>query len=237
MGDYYEAKLREQAQRRTAYLQAIYETGSRLTHDVKNLLQSLSSLCSAAEVSGSDDADALRRLIQRQLPQITQRLQSTLDKLEVRRPPDFERVPATEWWRTLMQRYAHEGIEFAASGLQVSTHLPGDLFDGIADNLLQNALEKRRRRETVRITAALRPVGDGCRLSVTDEGEPVPETLARQFFVAPVASESGLGVGLYQSARHAAEFGYGLTLDRNVRGEVRFVLEPLRSAPPEPSTT
>ena len=43
--DYYEAKQREQEQRQNAYMHAIYETGSRLTHDVKNLLQSLGSLC------------------------------------------------------------------------------------------------------------------------------------------------------------------------------------------------
>jgi hypothetical protein len=39
MGDYYESKLRAAQQRRNAYMQAIYETGSRLTHDVKNLLR------------------------------------------------------------------------------------------------------------------------------------------------------------------------------------------------------
>ena len=41
MADYYDTKRREQEQRQNAYMHAIYETGSRLTHDVKNLLQSL----------------------------------------------------------------------------------------------------------------------------------------------------------------------------------------------------
>ena len=36
LADYHEAKVREEVQRRTAYLQAIYETGSRLTHDVNS---------------------------------------------------------------------------------------------------------------------------------------------------------------------------------------------------------
>ena len=40
LGHFYEAKLREEVQRQNAYTQAIYETGARLTHDVKNLLQS-----------------------------------------------------------------------------------------------------------------------------------------------------------------------------------------------------
>ena len=56
LADYHEAKVREEVQRRTAYLQAIYETGSRLTHDVKNLLQSL-----ALAVLGGRDERQLRR--------------------------------------------------------------------------------------------------------------------------------------------------------------------------------
>jgi hypothetical protein len=225
LADYHEAKVREEVQRRTAYLQAIYETGSRLTHDVKNLLQSLRSLCSAAETSGSSDAEALRRLIQRQLPQIAQRLQSTLDKLDARRPGLVEQVSAPEWWRALAQRYAHEGIEFSTGQLPPAARVPGELFDSVADNLLQNALEKRRRGETSRIDVALRSESGGCRLIVTDAGSPIPESMARQFFSAPVASDSGLGVGLYQSARHAAELGYHLRLDANAQGSVRFVLE------------
>ncbi|MEO8039279.1 MAG: HAMP domain-containing sensor histidine kinase [Betaproteobacteria bacterium] len=225
LADYHDAKVREEVQRQSAYLQAIYETGSRLTHDVKNLLQSLRSLCAAAESSDSSDAEALRRLIQRQLPQIAQRLQSTLDKLDSRRPTPTEQVSAADWWRALAQRYAHEGVEFTATRLPATARLPGELFDSVADNLLQNALEKRRRSETGRIEAALRADANGCRLSVSDAGSPIPEATARQFFSAPVTSNSGLGVGLYQSARHADELGYTLRLDTNKQGSVRFVLE------------
>jgi hypothetical protein len=227
LGDYYDAKVREEAQRRTAYLQAIYETGSRLTHDVKNLLQSLRSLCSAAETTGSADAEALQRLIQRQLPQIAQRLQVTLDKLDARRTPgEPEMSPAGEWWRALGQRYAHEGVEFRARPLPAEVRLPADLFDSVADNLLQNGLEKRRRREASRVTATLDCDDGRCTLKVSDDGALVPDELARQFFSSPVLSEDGLGVGLYQSARHANERGYGLRLESNRDGEVSFVLSP-----------
>src|SRR5262249_15436045 len=99
MADYYETKRREQEQRQNAYLHAIYETGSRLTHDVKNLLQSLGSLCSAVESSDERDAAAVRRLVQRQLPQITQRLQGTLDKLTHADSVRHETIPAGDWWR------------------------------------------------------------------------------------------------------------------------------------------
>ncbi|MGE5616601.1 MAG: sensor histidine kinase, partial [Bacillota bacterium] len=40
IGEFHEGKRREAALRRNAYLQAVHETGARLTHDVKNLLQS-----------------------------------------------------------------------------------------------------------------------------------------------------------------------------------------------------
>ena len=54
VGHFYDAKRREEAQRQRAYTQAIYETGARLTHDVKNLLQSLRSLCAAVETSSAE---------------------------------------------------------------------------------------------------------------------------------------------------------------------------------------
>jgi hypothetical protein len=82
LGHFYQAKQREEIQRQNAYTQAIYETGARLTHDVKNLLQSLRSLCGAAESSSADEAGALQGLVKRQLPQIAQRLTVTLEKLK-----------------------------------------------------------------------------------------------------------------------------------------------------------
>jgi signal transduction histidine kinase len=227
LGDFHDAKVREQAQRTSAYLQAIYETGSRVTHDVKNLLQSLRSLCTAAESASDDEAEAFRRLMQRQLPQITQRLQSTLDKLESRPAVADDLEPAQQWWRSLTQRYAHEPIEFSLDDGDAAATLPAELFDSVADNLIQNALEKRRRGEAVRITVTLEPEGAGrCRLSVRDDGHGIPPALAARLLGEPVASDNGLGVGLYQAARYAAGQGYRLRLAGNAPGAVEFVLAP-----------
>ena len=41
---------------------------------------------------------------------------------------------------------------------------------------------------------------------------------------APVASQSGLGVGLYHAARQAAQLGYRLALTENAAGCVTFRL-------------
>jgi signal transduction histidine kinase len=223
LADYYEAKQREQEQRRNAYMHAIYETGSRLTHDVKNLLQSLNSLCSAVEASSEADAGALRRLLQRQLPQVTRRLQGTLDKLSRGPEGGPETGPAQGWWRELQQRYAHEGVVFETSGLPATAQIPVELFDSVAENLLQNALSKRRMHPGLSIHARLDWDGTAT-LSVCDDGEKVPESLAGRLFVAPVPSSNGLGVGLYQAGRMAAGRGYQLSLDSNRAGHVCFRL-------------
>ena len=125
LGNYYDAKICERERRRNAYVQAIYETGSRLTHDVKNLLQ--------------------------------------------------------------------------------------------------NALEKRKMASTLRIVASLQ-WHDGFVLSVCDDGDSIPDTLVAQLFVAPVLSNSGLGVGLYQVARFAREQGFEVSLSSNVPGKICFTL-------------
>ncbi|HVY06068.1 MAG TPA: ATP-binding protein [Burkholderiales bacterium] len=228
LGDYYEAKMREQEQRRNAYVQAIYETGSRLTHDVKNLLQTLRSLCAAAETSDESDSEALRLLMQRQLPQITQRLQITLDKLNTKPPVGHDKTSGKDWWRDLRQRYAHERIEFEGGALPDEAVLPADLFASVAENLLQNAMEKRKLESNLRILVRLQ-WSDGFVLSVCDDGNAIPDTLAAQLFHSPVQSNSGLGVGIYQVARFAREQGYELALSGNDTGRVCFSLSRLKA--------
>ncbi|HWQ38593.1 MAG TPA: ATP-binding protein [Burkholderiales bacterium] len=225
LGDYYEAKVREQEQRRTAYMQAIYETGSRLTHDVKNLLQTLKSLCSAAQTSSEGDAESVRLLMQRQLPQIAQRLQITLDKLGSKPAAVSSVEDALSWWSGFKQRFAHERIAFEERGLPAGGTLPAELFESVAENLLQNALEKRKLNAELKITVTL-SWSDGYLLSVHDDGDAIPESVAQQLFQSPVRSKTGLGVGLYQSARFAREQGHELRLSSNTAGNVEFQLLP-----------
>lgn len=225
LGDYYDAKMREQEQRRNAYVQAIYETGSRLTHDVKNLLQTLRSLCAAAETSNESDSEALRLLMKRQLPQIAQRLQITLDKLNTKPPIGQDKTSGAQWWEGLRQRFAHERIEFDTGSLPEDAALPSDLFESAAENFLQNALEKRKTERDLRILARLQWDG-GFVLSVCDDGQPIRDALVSQLFAAPLQSNTGLGVGLYQVARFAREQGYRVTLGSNVPGKVCFALAP-----------
>ena len=223
LADYYEAKVREQEQRNNAYMRAIHETGTRLTHDVKNLLQSLRSLCSAIETSSDQEAEALRRLVQRQLPQITKRLQTTLDKLAVKSTDKVEWIAATKWWGQFQQRYAFENLAFETTEMPESTTLPAELFDSVADNLINNALSKRQANLPVSIQVRMEWNGK-LALSVTDNGPPVPDGIANKLFLGPVPSSRGLGVGLYQASRQARSLGFTLTLAKNAHSSVSFVL-------------
>lgn len=221
LGYFHQAKLREQALRQNAYTQAIYETGARLTHDVKNLLQSLKTLCAAAENSEPGQAGALQALMQRQLPQITQRLQGTLEKLQApAAAPDSEPMAAGPWWHDLRQRYADAPVAFRAGPPDETRPLPAELFDSVADNLLQNALEKRKTERALRIEAAF----SGDVFSVCDDGAPLAAETAERLGTAPLPSESGLGIGLYQAARQARQQGYRLELADNRPGRVCFTL-------------
>lgn len=220
LAEFYAAKLREQKLRETSYLQAVYETGARLTHDVKNLLQSLNVLCSLA---AGDDSPQAQALIRRQLPAISQRLAVTLEKLQRPGEGEAQLMPAREWWQALTRQYQGQGVEFDAAGLALQAQLPRALFDSVADNLLQNALAKRSGGRRVSVNVSLRD-REGPELRVCDCGEAVPEEQVQALLRAPVQSATGLGIGLYQAARLAESLGYSLELESNRDGEVCFAL-------------
>ncbi|MFZ3259771.1 MAG: sensor histidine kinase [Thiobacillus sp.] len=229
LGYFYASKVREQTLREQAYSQAIHDTGARLTHDVKNILQSMKTLIAAADTSTPEDGERLQALMKRQLPQLAARLSQTVDKLKQPAEMDVAQIPAQAWWAALQTRYEHDDVQFFAEALD-DTPLPQDLFDSVADNLLTNALRKRQREPgiAVEVRLALHPLVS---LAVTDSGAPAPEHVARNLFLSPVASDFGLGVGLYQAARQAARSGYRLELPENEAGRVSFRLQATDSRP------
>jgi signal transduction histidine kinase len=221
LSEFYLAKLRERALKQASYLEAVHETGARVTHDVKNLLQSLNALCSVALAERGDSPEALA-LVRRQLPAISQRLAATLDKLQ--RPGEVvdARVPAGAWWDALCRQYEGRGVHFASRGLEGAT-LPRGLFDSVTDNLLQNALAKRVEEPGLRVSAQLQG-GPALELRVRDTGRAIPGDVASMLLRGPVESSSGLGIGLYQAARQAESGGYRLKVESNRDGDVCFLL-------------
>lgn len=222
LGQFYQAQLRTEELRRLSYLSAIHDTGARLTHDVKNLLQSLNTLCFAArEATDPDSAARANALLARQLPVISARLEATLDKLRRPQPVDGEWTPAPEWLQATAAHFAGQGV-MVEGMTEPDQLLPGALYTTVAENLVGNALQKRLAEPGIAIVLRL----GGDRLSVEDSGSAIAVDLAENLLQAPVASASGLGVGLYQSALLARASGFRLQLDHNGNGCVRFVLAP-----------
>lgn len=226
--EFYLVKRQSQQLQRMGYAQAIYETGARVTHDVKNLLQSLQALCYAATQPG--DSAEVASLLRRQLPQITDRLKSTLDKLQSPQVDDTDSQDAPVWWLRLQDRYAHAGIEWHGAP-PAGLALPQSLFDSVAENLLQNALAKRQRESGLSIDVSFGEDG----LSVCDNGSAISSEVADGLLSEPVTSNDGLGIGLYHAARQADALGCRLVLVENKPGRVLFRLRlPMPALPPAP---
>lgn len=221
-GEYYLVKAQHRELQRMAYLQAVYETGARVTHDVKNLLQSMQTLCYAAAQPG--DPAALASLLGRQLPLITERLRTTLDKLQRPTVGADEMIGLAVWWAALQERYGGMGIAWEGGAIGEEPGVPRGVFDSVAENLLQNALAKRQREPGLAIRVSLDGAVPGGVLRVADDGSAVPERVAMALGRGPVASEDGLGIGLYHAGRQAKEHGYRLDLSRNEPGAVVFTL-------------
>jgi signal transduction histidine kinase len=191
---------------------------------VKNLLQSLNALCLVAANEGETPSPQYLALLRRQLPVISQRLQQTLDKL---RRPDLEGaqfVPASRWWSGLQARYTQAGVSFSSDGIVSEVEIPVTLFNSVAENLLENALAKQLEMPLLKISVAF-SVQDNPTLEVYDDGPAIPAEVAQNLFRNPVVSRVGLGIGLYQAARHAEFYGYELKIAGNEAGRVCFVLE------------
>jgi K+-sensing histidine kinase KdpD len=124
-------------------------------------------------LSGADDERQARTsdsnwLLQRQLPQITQRLQQTLAKLQKPQSEAGGVLPAAMWWRIQQQRYAHSAVSFASVEVDPEALLPTALFDSVIDNLLHNALLKAQSESGLQVRATL--AADASLLSVCDTG-------------------------------------------------------------------
>jgi signal transduction histidine kinase len=161
--------------------------------------------------------------MRRHLPTVLQRLQHTLDKLQRPQTDTGRFVQADAWWEAMQKTYQLRGVQFATTRIAGSVPLPKDLFDTTAENLLQNALEKRKLDPGLQVRIALE-LGDDVVLRVTDTGRPVAKNVLEGLLKGPVPSDTGYGIGLYQVARQADMLGFALRLATNEPGEVTFEL-------------
>jgi len=229
MADFHTAKIREQELARRAHVQAVYETGARVTHDIKNLLQSLYALTSAVEVPRTTDRSSLQEFLARQLPMLAQRLRRALDRLQA--PANSflsSQQPLGDWWQEFARRHADQGIELAGNA-DAGMPVPGEFLDSTVENLIENARNKRQAFPELRIAVRIESENDRFSIFVEDDGEPVPAEIVDELFENPIPSRSGLGIGLYQSRTQADALGWTLEMDSNRSGQVRFALHGRRT--------
>lgn len=232
LAQFYLAKVRERALAEQAHLQAIYETGARVTHDIKNILQSLHLMTAALDrdrPTPPGDGERRRKgvkaqkLFERQLPHLAQRLQLALDKLQAPQQATTAEQSVRAWWAALRERLEGAGVRCEAE-LEADPMIPTELFDSAVENLLDNARAKQTIDSCVQITVRLTATAEELTLEVEDSGAPVPRDKAAQLCRQPVDSDNGLGIGLYQAARQAELLGYELRLTSNAPGRVVFEL-------------
>jgi signal transduction histidine kinase len=219
IGYFYQAKQREQSLRDITRLQAVYETGSRLTHDLKNMLQSLLALTSLAQ----SREQRAQQLLQQQLPQLTQRIELILNKLQQPQTGNESRPLAmARWWEALRLRNQYQSIDWHAPDRLPDKKIPAALFDCVLDNLLDNAFKKRQIQPDVAISVEIQ--SGPLRLIVCDNGDFIPEAVTANLLRGVTISENGLGIGLYQAARWSEQLGFQLSLISNLAGNVCFEL-------------
>lgn len=217
---FYLAKLNQEKMRAQEHFATIHHTGARLTHDIKNILQSIKT---SIDILAADDENTQsQKLLQANLNQIGSRLESTLDKL---RAPKLNTrvnlVDCHQWIKRIGKLHnANQRLLFH-SDIEHNITLPVDLFDSVAENLINNALEKP---DVTQIDVRLLSSKDIVVLSICDNGAEVEPDIENSLFSQPVSSGSGMGIGLYQSAIMAHAFGYDLELSQNEPGRVCFNL-------------
>ena len=217
---FYLAKLNQEKIRAQEHFATIHHTGARLTHDIKNILQSIQTSVEIIDMEKATPES--RRLLQSNLQQIGARLESTLAKLRAPRLDTRITLVDCEKWieRVAKQHNANERVHFYRD-IENNIGVPVDLFDSVAENLLNNALKKPSVKN---VDLRLSSSQDIVVLSVCDDGDVLPAEIEKNLFAQPVASGSGMGIGLYQASIMAHAFNYELELSQNERGRVCFNL-------------
>jgi len=223
---YYRAKLQEQQLIKQAHMQAIYETGSKLTHDVKNILQSTHTM---TQIINDNDAELqeIIEVLKKQMPLLTQRLNTTLEKLRapVNNDDTAEKTTGSlfQWWNQLQQHYSGRHIDFS-SDIKKDVDIPVDVFNTVIENLLDNARTKRMREPQLKINVELSNSDNHLNLSVIDTGSAIEPHVQDLLFNEVISSHNGFGIGLYQSSELAKAHGYKLNVEDNTDGRVCFSL-------------
>jgi K+-sensing histidine kinase KdpD len=218
---FYLAKLNQDKMRAQEHFETIHHTGARLTHDIKNILQSIKTSIDIVQVKPDDNKQKPNKLLRQNLDQISRRLESTLDKLK---SPEISTsikiISLEEWLRRFKSEHAYPWLT-VNQDISLNHAIPCELFDSVISNLISNTQNKKEvSRVIIDITANTEMIV----VTVCDDGEQLNPDLENNLFIKPVSSGEGMGIGLYQSAIMARSFNFELELANNEKGKVCFSL-------------
>lgn len=218
---FYLAKKNQDKIKTQEHFETIHHTGARLTHDIKNILQSIKTSLSIIHLEPDLATKKPLKLLDQNLTQISERLESTLNKLKT---PQFNakslNVSLNKWLYQFTQGITDARVNIQSS-LKYNPSVPTDLLDSAINNLLTNAL---RKPEATSIQLQINADKELLYISVKDDGNKMDDETADHLFKKPVSSGQGMGIGLYQSAIMANAFNFELDLISNEDGEVCFSL-------------
>ena len=225
---FYESKITEHELAKQAHLQAIYETGARITHDIKNLLQSMHSMVTILQADTSDTDSKSVVILKKQFPYFIQRLEQAMNKLQTPKQldtdqSDHEKIYLNDWWREVKNHYKDQNIDFD-SDIHENILVPFELFDNVVENLLENTISKRKNNPDLNIKATIKSYGDSISLTIADSGDAIEKNVTGILFKEPIKSDNGLGIGLLQAYKLAVSMDYILHLKHNYTGNVTFEL-------------
>ncbi len=218
---FYLAKQNQEKMRAEAYFETIHHTGARLTHDIKNILQSIKASLDIVDLKPDKNSSLPSRLLSQNLNQISQRLEATLSKLkEPELSTSIRLSDIRSWYEDFTREHSKKQIMYRPD-IQVNHAIPSDLFDSVVSNLIANALEKKD-ASTINVDVICN--SEMIMITVCDNGANIEPDVESQLFNKPVSSGQGMGIGLYQSAIMARTFSYELELTSNLPGKVCFSL-------------
>jgi signal transduction histidine kinase len=218
---FYLSKLNQEKMRAQEHFETIHHTGARLTHDIKNILQSIKTSINIVQFQPDEQQPLPLKLLQQNLQQISTRLESTLAKLKAPELSTSVPVLGISQWFDNFQHVNNDPKLIYRSDIETDHSIPPDLFDSVINNLISNSLNKE---EVSEVIVDLISNQEMIVVAVCDDGQPVRKELEGQLFNKPVSSGQGMGIGLYQSAFMARTFNFELELANNLEGHVCFSL-------------
>jgi len=217
---FYLSKLNQEKVRTHEHFSTIHHTGARLTHDVKNILQSIKTSLNILDMN--QNSRKHQKLLQSNLTQISSRLENTLHRLKAPElDTEIKLIDCDQWMVKLEAEHQSNPRIKIDRDIENNIPVPVDLFDSVIDNLLNNALRKPSAKQ---IIVRLSSSPEIILLSVCDNGVGVEKNIEEALFKQPVTSGSGMGIGLYQASIMAHTFGFELELKQNEVGKVCFNL-------------